>query len=107
MAPYVETYKTPVKSYLEFSEDETEVRLRFEVPGRKASDLEVSVLDDTLTVRGSWARSTFRESLRISDKYDLEGIHAHLEDGILTVTVPKVPKAQPRRIPITNPRDLT
>jgi HSP20 family protein len=36
----------------------------------------------------------------LSDKIDQERISAQLDDGVLTLTLPKAKEAQPRRIPI-------
>ena len=36
----------------------------------------------------------------LSDKVDQENLSAHLDDGVLTLTLPKSPAARPRRIDI-------
>ncbi len=44
---------------------------------------------------GHWARA-----FALPDKVDRERIEARLEDGVLTLTLPKAAEARPRRIPI-------
>ena len=44
---------------------------------------------------GHWARS-----FSLSDKVDRERIGAQLEDGVLTLTLPKTAEAKPRRIAV-------
>ena len=42
----------------------------------------------------------YSRSFTLSDQIDQVGIHAQLEDGVLTLTLPKAKEAQPRRIQI-------
>lgn len=44
---------------------------------------------------------TFIQSLSLPPNIDSERITARLERGLLTVDLPKIPQAQPRRIPIS------
>ena len=44
--------------------------------------------------------TTARSSSRLSNKVDQEKISANLEDGVLTLTLPKAKHAQPRKIAI-------
>lgn len=86
-----------------------------EVPGVEKKDLNVEVEAAVLRVEGRidfgkyeglepvyseynvghWARS-----FTLSDKIDQNGIHADLNDGVLTLTLSKAKEAQPRRIPL-------
>jgi HSP20 family protein len=48
---------------------------------------------------GRWSGS-FRRTLKLPANADLERVGAELTDGVLTVRVPKLPEAQPRRIAV-------
>ena len=61
-----------------------------EVPGVKRADLVYAEYGV-----GHWARS-----FSLSDKVDRERIGAQLEDGVLTLTLPKTAEARPRRIAV-------
>lgn len=90
--------------------------LSLDLPGFKREDLEVSVEDGTLTVRGTRHESErsedarvvrserysgeFARSFRLGDALDTGGIDAHHENGVLTVRVPKAEEAKPRRIDV-------
>jgi HSP20 family protein len=43
----------------------------------------------------------YTRSFRISDKIDQPNISAQLEEGVLTLKLPKVKEVQPRRITIS------
>jgi HSP20 family protein len=42
----------------------------------------------------------YSRSFTLSKKIDQDGISAQLDDGVLTLTLPKAQEAQPRRISI-------
>ena len=85
-----------------------------DVPGLKHEDLEVTLEDNVLTIKGErryegnekdrvWlgrAYGVFSRSFTLPDVVDGERMTADLEHGVLTITVPKLPKAQPRKIQI-------
>jgi len=71
------------------------------------------VEDDTLTIHGRpdvapagtevYRAYTLRESFRqfeLTKTVDQSGISANLQHGVLTLTLPKVAKAKPRRIEV-------
>ena len=96
-------------------ETEDALTVAMEVPGVAREAVEVEVKDDVLRVEaridpskygglepvyteygvGHWARS-----FSLSDKVDRERIGAQLEDGVLTLTLPKTAEARPRRIAV-------
>jgi HSP20 family protein len=93
------------------TEDETV--LCADVPGMTADDIEVLVQGPMLIVRGErkprHGRSagrrfygSFERRFRIGDLYDLDDVKAHVQDGVLTVTLSKVAKAKPRRVKLTS-----
>jgi HSP20 family protein len=93
---------------------DTEVALICDVPGVRQEDLEITLADRVLTIKGTRrfdSRETqqvllgrtygsFSRSYTLPEALDEEKLVAELADGVLTVRIPKVPKAQPRRIQI-------
>ncbi len=90
--------------------------LHADVPGVVAENIEVSMEEGVLTVSGERAadshdeidgmrrfeRGTGRFCRRFSlpDSADADGIAAKCADGILEVSIPKMPEVQPRRITV-------
>jgi len=84
------------------------------VPGLNADDIEIEILNDTVTIKGEFNYDTeeenylrrerptglFQRSLRFASKLDVEKAEAKLENGILALRVPKVPEAQPKSIKV-------
>lgn len=96
---------------------ENELLFVCDVPGVKREDLEVLVADGTLTIKGHREDRTsaeralsdrgfgsFANRFTLPDYVDAQGMTADLADGVLTVRVPKQPKAKPRRIEIGGDR---
>ena len=87
-----------------------------ELPGIDPDSVEVSVEDQTLTVRGERAFYTdvpeesfhrverrygaFARSLTLPQTANPDGIEAAFDKGVLTIRVPKVEEAKPRKITI-------
>jgi HSP20 family protein len=97
------------KFEVEDSEDET--ILTADVPGMTVDDLEVTVAGQVLTIHGERkvkhgrhaGRSyTFERRFSVGDTYDLDDIRAHVQDGVLTLALPKAARAKPRRIKLTS-----
>lgn len=89
------------------------------IPGARSEDIELSVEQNTLTVRGhfgytlpdevakttTWYRreigsGQFAESVTLPVPIDSERAEARFEDGILTLKLPKAEQARTRRIPV-------
>jgi HSP20 family protein len=85
-----------------------------DVPGLKEDDLEISLTGNRLTVSGkrdeerrdenerffAYERSygTFTRTFTLPDGVDTEHVNADLKDGVLTLTLPKRPEVQPKKI---------
>ncbi len=89
-------------------EDADHYFARFEIPGVKKEDIAIELLDRELTVT---ARKTLRSdegeqaftltrSLSMPVGISSEVISAKLEDGVLTLTLPKPAEQKPRAITI-------
>lgn len=102
--PYTDIYET----------DET-LTVVMEMPGVEKKDLGVSLENDVLRVDGRIDFSKYEgmepvyteynighytRSFTLSNKIDQEKISAQLEDGVLTLTLPKGNDALPRQIAI-------
>jgi HSP20 family protein len=70
------------------------------VPGFKSEQIEVTLEDGVLTVKGKNEKRNFARTFTIPDEVDEERIEANVEHGMLTLTLPLVPKAQPKRISV-------
>lgn len=99
--------------------NDTEVALVCDVPGVKREDLEITIANRVLTIKGArhfdssaseqvmLGRSygSFNRSFTLPDTLDEEKLAAELVDGVLTLRIPKAPKAQPRKIQIGSGSD--
>ena len=96
-------------------ETEEALTVVMEMPGVDRKDLEVELKDDVLRVEGridfakyegmepvytEYNVGHWTRSFALSDRVDRERIGAQLEDGVLTLTLPKTAEARPRRIAI-------
>ena len=97
---------------------ETEDRIvaTLELPGIEPKDVEVSVEDSTLTVSGkreftsetnedNYHRverryGSFARSISLPQTVDTEKVGARFDKGVLTIEVPKVERAKPKKIEI-------
>jgi len=91
-----------------------EVLLICDVPGVKQEDLEVTLENHVLTIKGARkfegkenaqvmlgrAYGAFSRAFTLPDAFDEEQLEANLADGVLTVRIPKHPKTAPRKIAI-------
>src|SRR5690606_21657589 len=94
------------------------------VPGVAASDVDISVLGETLRIRGQRHEThessgdteadagrwlirerrfgAFERSITLPSAIKSAGASADFKDGVLTVTLPKAEEAKPRSIPVRN-----
>ena len=86
-----------------------------EMPGVERKDISISLKDNTLSVEGKidfskyqgmepvyteYPVGNYSRSFNLSQRIDQSAIQAQFRDGVLTLTLPKVKEAQPRRINI-------
>ena len=84
------------------------------VPGLNAEDLNIQVLDDVVRIEGEYKQDetqylmqelphgSFTRTLRLPAAIDADSVEAKIADGILTLTLPKVESAMPKKIKITS-----
>lgn len=82
------------------------------VPGLKAEDLNIQVLGNVVRIEGEYKaegadfllselpRGPFRRTLRLPTEIEADKVEANVADGVLTLTLPKVESARPKRIPV-------
>lgn len=97
-------------------ESEEALTLVADMPGVSRENLTIDLKENTLTIKGGVGPSqelgkvVYREyeegdyyrQFSLSELIDQGGITANLKDGVLTLNLPKVKPAQPRRIEITS-----
>jgi HSP20 family protein len=95
---------------------DTELMIRAELPGMDAEDVDVSLTQDILTIRGEKREESedrgkdfyrlersfgsFARSIPLPCEVDAEAVDAAFEKGVLTITMPKSATADCRKIPI-------
>lgn len=84
------------------------------VPGLKAEDLNIQIVEDTLTIEGEYGQhegqalmselpaGSFRRALRLPAQLDAEKAEAKIENGVLTLRLPKAESARPRVIKVAS-----
>ncbi|NIM95159.1 MAG: Hsp20 family protein [Anaerolineales bacterium] len=100
---------------VDFHTDENEYVITAPVAGLKAEDLKVEIHDDILTLSGEVRSETngdgeyllreirygeFRRSLRLPTQVEIDKAEAKVEDGMLTIRLPKAEEARPKTIEV-------
>ncbi|MFL7837167.1 MAG: Hsp20/alpha crystallin family protein [Candidatus Promineifilaceae bacterium] len=101
---------------IDVAEDDAAYIIKASVPGIKADDLDVSIIDNVLTIKGEikdeneldeenyhlrerrWG--SFSRSITLPSAVDADAVEASYEDGVLTLNIPKTEEVKARRIPI-------
>jgi HSP20 family protein len=95
---------------------DNEVVFVCDVPGVKQEDLEVTLENHVLTIKGARkfesksdeqvmlgrAYGSFSRAFTLPDYVDDANLTANLAEGVLTIQIPKQAKAKPRKIQIGN-----
>ena len=91
--------------------------LSVQLPGMLASDIDLSITGETLTIRGERKRAdgvkddsyrrqerpmgSWSRTITLPDRVESTQVGASFADGILTVSLPKAESAKPRHITVT------
>ena len=101
--------------HVSLSDTGTHLELRAELPGLSESDIDVSVNAQTLTLRGERKADApegysvhrkerqsykFERSYQLPCKVDPEKALATVKHGVLSLSLPKAPEAQPKQISV-------
>ncbi len=97
-------------------ENEDGYTLTAEVPGIKEKDIDLEIKDGLMTLKGhteesqekeenhyrmrEFSRRSFERSFRIGEGVDPDKISAKLENGVLTVVLPKKEEAKPKTVKV-------
>ena len=99
----------------QFTENAAGYELKVELPGVGKEDAELHIEGKTLVLKthathqnpagfravvSEFARSNFAMTADLPELADSSALSARLENGLLTVTIPKRPETQPRKIAI-------
>jgi HSP20 family protein len=101
---------------INLTEDQNNYRVRAELPGMKAEELDIQVLGRNLTISGerkiqSEAKDAkyhrreresgkFSRILALPGDINADKVQAQLVNGVLTVTIPKSEAAKPKQIAV-------
>ncbi len=101
---------------VDIHDDAAKIQLTADLPGVEQKDVEISVENNVLTLRGERKAEqkgdadgyhryervygSFTRAFTLPSTVDTEKVSAEMKNGVLTVTLPKRPEAQPRTIKI-------
>jgi len=101
---------------VDVSETADKITVKAEVPGMDAKDIEISLVGDTLSIKGEKkaereekgenyhlverSYGSFSRSLKLPAAVDADKIEATYKQGVLTVTCPKKEEVKPKAIEI-------
>jgi len=104
-------------------EKEDKFVVKAELPGMKDEDIDVSVVGDTLSIKGEKKTETeikdedyyrcersygsFYRSIPLPSNVDADKIEASFEDGVLEVALPKSAKVKPKKIAVSAKKKAT
>lgn len=95
-------------------EDSHALTIVADIPGVEKENLSISVENNVLTLLGKcFSEEEIEENNQQSQRYyerkfqigsdiDSEKITASISQGVVSLTLPKIPKAEPRKIPINH-----
>ena len=102
---------------IEVFEKEDRFLVKAELPGMKEEDIDVSAVGDTLTIKGERkaesevkeedyyccerSYGSFFRSIALPSHVDAKKIEASYEDGVLEVSLPKIPEVKPKKISVS------
>jgi HSP20 family protein len=107
---------------IDVTESDKEIVLSAEMPGLERGDVEISIEDDVLTIRGEKkieqekddknyhlserVYGVFYRALQLPPGVDASKIQATMSNGVLKVTIPKPAKAQPKKVEVQAPANV-
>lgn len=103
---------------IDVTEDDEAIHVKAEVPGMTEKDIDVSLTSDFLTIKGEKSEETedkkrdyyrkersygsFQRVVPLPEEIDTEKAEASFKNGVLNITLPKIPGASPKgkKIPV-------
>ena len=102
---------------IEMFEKEDKFVIKAELPGMKEEDIDISIVGDTLTIKGERkaesevkeedyyccerSYGSFLRSVMLPANVNAEKIGANFEDGVLEIDLPKAAEVKPKKITIS------
>lgn len=103
---------------LDLAEDEEKFVVRLDLPGVKQSDIEITILGRTLTIKGEKSKEeeikeqnyhrverftgSFRRAISLPSGVDADKVKATYKEGVLQLEIPKKEEAKPKQITVQN-----
>ena len=107
---------------IDIAENDTLITVRAEIPGLDPDDVDINVSGNILTIHGEKRESrederddfyhcerrfgAFTRRIELPPTADLEAIEAEQSNGVLTVSIGKLPTARAKRIEVRDARTL-
>ncbi len=101
---------------VDVSETKDAILVRAEIPGMDVKDIDISIVGDTLTIKGEKKQKveekdenyyriecsygSFTRSLRLPTTVDADKVQARYEKGVLNIQLPKKEEAKPKQIEV-------
>ena len=102
---------------VDIAHEEKAITLLVEIPGVNKEDVKISINEDrVLTISGEKKQhqtidqqaflrterrfGSFTRSFKLTDLIDIQGIQAEFNNGVLSVTLPKIEQEQPKNIEV-------
>ncbi len=101
---------------LDVAENDDAFVVTASVPGMKPDDLDITISDNVLTIKGEYKvdetieeekyhirerrHGSFGRSISLPVSVNADGVEANYENGVLTLSVPKAEEVKPRRIAV-------
>jgi HSP20 family protein len=115
-SPESSPWQVGVYPLVNLSEDRDNIYVRAELPGVKAEDLEITIQDLSLILRGERKIASeekevnyqrreresgfFRRVLALSSRVQLDKVEATCKDGVLIIKLAKAEEVKPRKIKV-------
>lgn len=97
--------------------DEESVLISAELPGMDSDDIEINVVDDTLTLSGERSEEQipeearvhrqergygqFSRSINMPYRIDIDNVDANFKNGVLQITLPRAEEDRPKKISVS------
>jgi HSP20 family protein len=93
---------------IEISETDKAIEISAEMPGLERKDVEISIDDDTLTIRqkdknvqlSERSYGVFLRVLQLPPGIDPSSVQATMSNGVLKIAIPKPAKSEPKKIEV-------
>ena len=109
---------------IDISETDKAIEVSAEMPGLERKDVEISIEDDALTIRGEKkieedqkdknvqhserSYGVFMRVLQLPPGIDPSSVEATMSNGVLKITIPKPAKPEPKKIEVKDaPKETT